>query len=245
MELTLDHADTERTSPTTQSRAGPAAVPRHDFYAVVHKGLRACLADALLASGRADPDDDREITSLVTRVRALGALCRLHAQKENVFVHPAMEARRPGSSEHTAADHVHHAEALARLEASLQELERASGRARAEAMQGLYRGLAWFVADNLAHMHAEETDNNAVLWACYSDAELAQIERDLVASISPADKLAFIGWMASACGPAERASLLAGMRDSVPAPAFERILAAIRPRLTEAEWGKLASALGA
>lgn len=233
------------TTPTDPARAAPAVAPRPNLYAIVHKALRACLADTLLASGRTDPDDDGEVAHLSTRVRLLCTLYRLHAAKEDQFIHPAMEARRPGSSRRTAADHVQHARALDRLDADVRALEAASGSPRSDATQTLYCDLALFAADDLVHMHAEEVGNNAVLWACYSDAELAQIERELVASIPLAEKVAFIGWMASACSPSERAVLLAGVRASAPPAAFEKMLASIKPRLSDAEWGKLALALAA
>jgi hypothetical protein len=216
---------------------------RHNFYAVVHKALRACLSEALVASGRIDPHDDAEVAQLVSRVRSTCAFYRLHAAKEDRFIHTAMEARRPGSSLRTAEDHVEHAKALDRLEADATALESAMGAARGAAAEALHRDLALFAVEDFAHMHAEETENNAVLWACYSDAELAEIERELVASIPPAEKLAFIGVMSSACAPAERAVLLTGVRASAPPPVFERVIAAVKPRLSDAEWGKLALAL--
>lgn len=54
------------------------------------------------------------------------------------------------------------------------------------AMLGLLeRLLALFVADDVQHMHVEETAHDAVLWAHYSDDELMAIEQAIVASIPP------------------------------------------------------------
>src|SRR5512143_1116620 len=142
-------------TPTDPARAAPAVAPGPNLYAIVHKALRACLADTLLASGRTDPDDDGEVAHLSTRVRLLCTLYRLHSAKEDQFIHPAMEARRPGSSRRTADDHVQHARALDRLDADVRELEAAAGSARSDATQTLYRDLALFAADDLVHMHAE------------------------------------------------------------------------------------------
>ncbi len=119
----------------TKQAAGTA---RHNFYATVHKGLRACLVEALVTSGRTDPSDDGEVAQLAARVRSLCALYRLHAAKEDRFVHPTIKARRPGSSQRTAADHLQHSNALDRLEAHVRELEAATGGTRAAATQTLY-----------------------------------------------------------------------------------------------------------
>jgi hypothetical protein len=225
--------------------AAQAGSPRPNFYATVHKALRACLMETLLAAGRADPQDDSDLAQLVARVHSLCMFYRLHAAKEDQFIHPAMEARSPGSSIRTANDHVQHAKALALLEEDSDALKNASGSARDVATQALYRDLALFAADDLVHMHAEEVDNNAVLWACYSDAELAQIEYDLVSSIPPAQKITFMPWMVAACSPAERTTLLAAVRASAPVAAFDALLASIKARLTDVEWGKLSLALAA
>jgi len=177
-ESMLIHTATGTAIPAVHARPVPPVTPRHDFYAFVHKGLRAFLADTLVAAGRTDPYDDREVAQLATRLRSLCALYRLHAAKEDRFIHTAMEARRPGSSRRTAADHLQHARALDRLEADTDTLEASSGSARGEAAKTLYRELALFAADDFVHMDAEEVENGAVLWACYKDEELAQIERE-------------------------------------------------------------------
>ena len=44
--------------------------------------------------------------------------------------------------------------------------------------------------------------------------------------------------------PAERAAMLDGMRSHAPAPVFEGALQIVRPHLSDAEWAKLARALG-
>src|SRR6185295_13375845 len=71
-----------------ESGQGTTALPRHDIYAMIHKALRAALADAMLAAGRLDAGDSREITDTVVRVGALLELCTLHLEKENAYVHP-------------------------------------------------------------------------------------------------------------------------------------------------------------
>jgi len=56
---------------------------------------------------------------------------------------------------------------------------------RAALAQRLYRHLALFIGENLQHMQVEETENNAALWALYSDDELAAIHDRLLASVPP------------------------------------------------------------
>jgi hypothetical protein len=216
---------------------------RCDGYAFVHKGLRAFLCEALTAVGRMDPEDSDEIAERLAMVRALMDACRSHLKHENEHVHAAMEARRPGSSARTAQDHVEHEAALGRLEADVCAVERSSGQERIAAAGRLYRHLALFVAENLEHMHVEETQNNYVLWESYTDEELIAVENAIKASIPPRQMAAFLRWMVPFMNAGERALMLSGMKQSAPAEVFGSVMAAVKPHLTDADWRKLMAAL--
>lgn len=227
-----------KLTPRPQLAAG-----RYDMYAQIHKGLRSFMADTLFRIGRLDPSDELDLAEGAAQLRGLLALCRGHLEHENDFVHAAMEARRPGSSGQAAGDHIHHLRSIAALEAELDALERAEGEARAEAALELYRGLALFVAENLEHMHHEETAHNAVLWDAYSDAELEAIERALVASVAPQEMAAVARWMLPAMSAPERAAKLCEMRPALPPQAFAGILGMLKAQLSERDWYKLGPAL--
>src|SRR5262245_29851172 len=96
--------------------ATPVAAARHDIYAGVHKGLRSCMAEALVAAGRMDAHDPVEVIGTLAQVRELLALCRAHLHAEDQFLHPAMEGRRPGSARQTAKEHEDHVLAIEALE---------------------------------------------------------------------------------------------------------------------------------
>ena len=85
-----------------------AAAPRVDLYRPIHKALRAFMADTLVAVGSMDTNDDSEVEATLERARSLLELLTLHLEEENRFVHPAMEARRPGSASEAAHDHIEH-----------------------------------------------------------------------------------------------------------------------------------------
>jgi hypothetical protein len=224
-------------------RPQPAA-GRHDLYAQIHKGLRSFMADTLCRIGRLDAADEVELAEGAAQLRGLLALCRGHLEHENDFVHAAMEARRPGSSAQGASEHAVHLASIEALEADLRALERAEGEARAAAALELYRGLALFVAENLEHMHHEETAHNALLWEAYSDAELQAIERALVASVAPDEMAVVARWMLPAMTAADRAAKLTEMQPALPPQAFAGIMAMLKGQLSERDWYKLGSALG-
>lgn len=216
---------------------------RFNIYTLIHKGLRACMADALLTVGRMDPDDDDDVANAATTVRGLLAFARSHLQHEEDWIHPALEAGRAGSSEETRSDHIEHREAFALLEASLRTLEGSVGSARAAAALRLYRQLALFVGDNFQHMHVEETENHAVFVECFSDEEVLSLSDRLVASLTPAEKVTAMRWMLPFANAAERSGVLAEIRDTAPPDAFAQLLALVRPHLSARDAAKLDVAL--
>jgi len=221
-----------------------AAEPqRFDMYSGIHKGLRAFMADTLLAVGRMDPDDAADLAQCGERVLQLLGFCGAHLTHENHFVHAAIEARAPGASERIAHEHEEHVREIAHLADLLARLQVAPAAARCGAAQALYRALSLFVAGNLQHMHVEETAHNAVLWARYTDAELLAIHDALVGSIPPEEMMTVARWMLPFLNPAERAMVLEDMRAKAPAEAFEAVLAVTRQHLGEGDWDKLARSL--
>lgn len=217
--------------------------PRYDPYLVVHKGLRALMFETLRRVGCMDPDDADDTAHALEGLRELVRLASSHLHHEDLFVHPAMEARAPGSTSNAVAGHRSHREALAALLDGSDRVEAGEGAGRATAALALYRRLAQFVAEDLEHMHIEETENNAVLWATYSDVELRALVDRLVASIDPATNAIFSRWMVAASSPAERAALLRGARQGMPAAAFDAMLPRVTQDLAAKDRIKLEAAL--
>jgi hypothetical protein len=219
------------------------APSRFDIYRYIHKAVRAFMCDTLIQVGNADGADAEEMTRVIARVRGLVAFCVSHLEHENDFVHAAMEARCPGSSDATAGDHVHHADACEKLAALADAVEQAASGGRNEKMTQLYLYLALFVAENFTHMNVEETENNTALWATHSDEELIGIEHAIVASLTPEENAITLRWMIPALNASERAEFLRGVLRTVPAPVFDGMLASVKPHLTTGDWEKLMGAL--
>src|SRR5262249_48099203 len=124
---------------------------RHNIYAFIHKALRLAMTDALAALGRLDVADAEEVSQALVRVRDLADFCEHHLEVENAFVHPAIEARRPGSTTRIAAEHVEHLAAIAELRGLTEALARAPAATRDLAAAALYVSLAHCVGENFVH----------------------------------------------------------------------------------------------
>jgi hemerythrin-like domain-containing protein len=214
---------------------------RLDIYLSIHKALRAFLSDTLVRLGRLDVDDavDRE-EALLQLEQALDFVVE-HLRHEDVFVHPAIEARQPAGADRVGHEHVEHLAAIARLRCQAALLRGADAAAQAH---HLYLEMARLIADTYEHLHYEETTLNPLLWQLYSDEEIGAIHQRLLDSISPSDMLLTLRWAMPAGSPAERAGIVAGMRTAMPPEALMSVLAMVRTHLDPAGWTKLASAAG-
>ncbi len=222
----------------------PSASQRYNIYSAAHKGLRSLMSDTLQRCGRTDWQDVSEGAQTLAQLRLLMDVCFMHLNHEDTFVHTAMETRRPGSSNATGTDHHQHVLAIKSFLADAETLENTPVVLRDSLGASMYRRLALFVAENFEHMAVEEADNNAVLWACYTDDEIHSIERTLVAHMSPEKSIAFLRWMLPSVSAGERTQMLGSMKLGAPAEAFDGVLAMLRPLISSTDWNKLMRALG-
>lgn len=233
------------SSATTNGATTNADTPRLDLYAPVHKGLRAFMADTLLRVGRTDPDDAHETAQTLAQLQALLNVCRQHVVHENDFIHRAMERRASGAAALAGQEHAGHLAEIGRLNDLAATAAHLQGVQAAQAWHQLYHALSLFVAENYEHMLMEERDHNAVLWRHYTDAELAQLHDELLASIPPDEMALHFRWMLPQLSHAERVGMLTGARAGMPPEVFDAHLAQARALLDERDWRKLEAALQA
>lgn len=227
----------------TSALLEPAASTRPNLYADIHKGVRMALCETLSRLGAMDIADEGEVSATLAELRGVLAFLAGHLQHEDGHIHPAMEARAPGSTASMDTDHRSHEAALEELETLAAAVGAAPAEARALPATRLYRAFAHFTGENLVHMEVEESHNHAVLLRAYSDEELHGIEARLIASVGPREMGVAMGWMLRGLSPAERAAKLSGIRAAAPAPVFQGLLALAQARLSARDWAKLAEAL--
>lgn len=225
----------------TATLARTEALTRHDIYRWIHKALRARMCRVLLVAGQLDVGDSDSLRNALDEVDSLLAQCRAHLQHENDFVHAAMEAVQPGSSVPAADDHADHEAHIGTLCAASAALRREP---TADGALRLYHALALFVSENLAHMHMEETEHNAVLWRHCTDAQIQAIEQRIHASLPPAEMMDTLPWLSTGLNASERAQLMQGLQQAMPAPVFEAALAKAMAPLLEPQRARLCRALG-
>ncbi|WP_374654465.1 hypothetical protein [Dongia sp.] len=220
-----------------------AAPQRHEIYQLVHKGLRAAMSDALTRLGRVDLASAENIGDVLAAVDDLLQLCAEHLDHENAFLHSAMEKAAPGSSKRCADDHAHHVKTIGDLKTRLDEARTAGALGRERALKVLYRLLAVFVAENLAHMEIEESANTDILHRHYSDADLLAIEHRIHAHIKPERMMTWLRWILPNVNRQQRAMMMRGMQAAMPPELFADVLDTVKPHLNESERVALAADL--
>lgn len=201
-------------------------VVEKDLYYAVHKGIRLANARMLIALGQADASDEASLMQVLGKLAAHLDLSLSHLTHENDKIHTAVDTRIPGGSEHQGEDHDHHLEAFAELRRMADEVAMA-GADRSAKLRQLYQRFALFVADDLSHMHEEETELMPLIAANFSGEEIDAIEHSIVANIPPAKMAQFGRFMLGAASRPERIAMVTGMRQAMPTDAFDGLFAAI------------------
>lgn len=235
----IEQDDAQTASSAPIHRADTAERP--DLYQPIHKALRACMADTLFRLGALDIGDADAMHATLAGTESLLALLASHLRHEEQFVHPALEASMPGCAASTEAEHEAHRATMQALRDAMAALRAAPTEAAA---LGLYRQFALFMAENLSHMHWEETALNARLWLHHDDAQLHALHGRLRASIDPAEMALTLRWMLPALNPAQRLDFFTALQSEAPPAAVRATLEMAQAVLDVPEWAKLARGLG-
>jgi len=216
---------------------------RIDLYANAHKGLRALLFQAAAQAARTDPDDDREVTSLASRVRELVAWLDQHAEHEDAVVMPVLAQIAPDLHAALRADHARVDGLQREVESWVARLDATAGPARRSALQRLHERLLRLTAEHLQHMATEESDANRMLWAHRTDAQILELQAAIRASTPRSRAAAWLAVTLPALSVPERAALLAPLKGAVPQPALDELVGPVRAALG-VEWTRTVAAAG-
>lgn len=200
-----------------------SAADRWDLYGPVHKGLRH--AHALMLSRIGNADFTADTAELLRDLRAHLAMAASHLHHEEQVIHAAIEARCPGAAAALEEQHDHHRVHIAAIDTAIGLIE--AGSRTQFAGRRLYRLFAQFVADDLDHMAEEEGDFFPLLCRHFTDAELKEIEHAIVANLEPDMAAAFAEAMLAAANIDERVTLLGGLRQGMPAPAYQNLFRSV------------------
>jgi hypothetical protein len=195
----------------------------HDLYRDIHKAIRVELFAVTTEAGRLDPTQGLARAALATHVDDVVALLVAHAEHEDEAIQPALESHLPELAERVEVDHL-------TLEAHMGDLQAMAAEAAALAVidprakvHRLYRALASFTSDYLAHQDIEERVIMPALDAAVGVEAVLGIHHAILAGIPPEEMGRTLALMIPAMNIDDRAELLGGMRAGAPAEVFQGV----------------------
>jgi hypothetical protein len=218
--------------------------PRADLFGPIHKAIRGALVGLLAEMGAADltvPAEAAQVREELTQVLAFAERHRLH---EDRTLLPALAGRLQGTLASVSAAHATQPVAVAELEALAGALGAADGREKTLAGRTLYLHFGTFVAELLLHMAEEERVVQPLLERLFSDDELLEVQSQMLASMSVAERMTSARCMLRAVNAPERAALVAATAASSPREVVDALLGIARSELSAADFADLVSRAG-
>ena len=218
---------------------------RMKIFDVPHKGLRNALSQFSLLAGRTDYTNAAAIATLHTLGRQVFELLAIHAKDEDNVTLKHLEERMPGAAHHNMDDHE-------MLEAKQQQLEEKLETILQESKQGkegtatgasFYSDLNDYHALYLQHMAEEEKDTQPLLWQHFTDEELLQHRKQIMANNPPQTLFTWFRFVMPAQSHAERTGLLKGFKLNAPPAFFAEGMNVIKQVLAPEEYSKLEETL--
>lgn len=197
---------------------------RYNVFNQIHKGLRGMLYDTALCIQQTDFTQP-EAESTVNQLEQVLHFFDEHAKNEDQFILPHIRQHNARLIDELEKDHdIDH-----RLtETLLDHIKdwRATDTAVPRETIGQRIGYAFneFIAFNLYHMNKEENVLMYLLWKHYTDAEIRQMEAQILQSIPLPTLLAESRWMMRSINDKEVIAWLSGVKQEAPAPVFDTFL---------------------
>jgi hypothetical protein len=214
-----------------------------DLYKDIHKGIRAELFRVTASAGSLDPAERCAREELAADVRNLFHVLMSHAEHEDDFVQPILEAHVPDLA---AVIAVHHPRLEARMVDIQTRVDRAATAPAPEQrvrVHDAYRELAAFTGSYLEHQDFEERDVMPALEQAIGVDAVLELDHTIVASIPPDEVATGLSLMLPAMNVDDRTELLGGMRVGAPPEVFAGVWALTGSLLAEEELRTLATRL--
>lgn len=200
------------------------SIPRVNIYGFPHKGLRNALAQVQFSASKLDITSEHEVAEFKALTECVVSLLELHQSAEDTVVLPSLEEAVPGATQHNAAEHDRLHAMVESIATQARGLE--PGMTPAPVQQ-LADTINAFISNYLTHMAEEEHDMNEVIWAHFSDDAILQWQHQIMAKLTPPQKMDWFRFIIPALNPFERGIMLGGVKGAIPADAYQGILQAL------------------
>lgn len=215
-----------------------------DLYRDIHKGIRNGLFGVTLAAGNVNPADRDAVAAVAAQWRDLVTILIGHAEHEDAFMQPTIEALLPSMAEVIAVAHPELEAQMAALEVLAERATDTCERDRRLAVHRVYLGLASFTAGYLQHQEFEELHVMPALAEKIGFDEVLKMHGAIVGSLTPDEVVKSATLMLPAMNVEDRTELLGGMKAGAPPEAFAGFMGFARTVISPADYAQVARRLG-
>lgn len=189
---------------------------RYQFYRE-HKYVSAALNDVERLIARTDFCDAKATSEVAKAFRDLVQMLKFHAEYEDERLHELLKKKGSSVHAHAEDDHAHQDEQLAEIQQLIDQVSTASAHYKKIAIgYRLYLTYRKCVADNLAHLHEEETQILPELQRLYTDEELQQVEAKTYREMTPDQMVQMMKVLFPHMNPSDREAFLFDIRHLQP-----------------------------
>lgn len=216
---------------------------RYATYRPIHKAMRYVLFKASQKVSLADFGDDADVTEVLEVVELMISVLRVHRVNEDKYVHPPAESRIPGITAAFAEDHEEDIALSNEVQGIAGQIRSANGSERIALGIKLHERLNDYIGIYLGHLYREETMMQQALWDNFTDEELSAIDKEIVANVTPPERVEFLPVMCASYSAEEIAPILGRIKANAPAEFVEFALKAAEENLPPRSWAKVKALL--
>ena len=207
---------------------------RYQFYRE-HKYVSAALNDVERLIARTDFRQPEAVQKVAEDFEALTQMLHGHAQYENERLHTLLQKKNSTAFVHAAQDHAHQDKQILEIQHLIEQVAHAEiEEEKITKGYQLYLTYRKFVAENLLHLHEEETEILPELQRLYTDEELQQVEALTYRMMTPEEIVHMIKVLFPYMNPTDQKAVLEDIKKLAPEK-FERAWAQIKPLLADQE----------
>lgn len=189
---------------------------RYQFYRE-HKYVSAALNDLERLIAKTDFRNSEGVISVNQAFQLLKQMLQGHAQYENDRLHTLLKKQHSKIHEHAEEDHAHQDEQLLKIQEIINSILNAStDNEKVSIGYTLYLTYRKFLADNLLHLHEEETMILPELQRLYTDEELKRVEAQSYNIMTPEQMVGMMQVLFPHMNPSDRLAFLSDIQEIQP-----------------------------
>ena len=216
---------------------------RYNVFNQIHKGLRGMLYNTAIRLQQTDFTQP-EANAIVEKLEQVLSFFDEHAENEDRFILPHIRKHNAQLIDELEKDHEIDHRLTQTLFDYIRNWKAAPSADQKEPIgQLICFAFSEFIAFNLYHMNKEENVLMYLLWKHYTDAEIRQMEGEILQSIPPQTLLAESRWMMRSINDREVIGWLTDLKQGAPAEVFNGFLQMAQEELPSDRLAKVHTAL--